>query len=144
MQSARRSTDDLSLESIPRALPIQTYRDGLTHAVSAIGLDEKSEVLAVASEKTLVVTDMITQRVKRRFQGHVGRINAVAVSQGAETFLSASYDATVRIWDGRATSSYEPIQTLKDAKDSVTAVQVDQRDPGRTRRGPARPGGVAE
>lgn len=113
-------------ESLPRALPIQVYADGITHPVSAVFVDVDASTLATASDKTLVLTDVVTQRVKRRFQGHVGKINAVANSLSAETWLSASYDATVRIWDGR--SSYTPIQILKDAKDSVTDVHVVQNN----------------
>jgi hypothetical protein len=45
--------------------------------------------------------DVVTKQVKRRFQGHVGCINAVAISDKSETYLSASYDATVRR-DGRS------------------------------------------
>lgn len=119
--------DTTPLELLPRALPIQIYKDGITHPVSAVATDEQSTTLALSSDKTLVVTDIVTQRVKRRLQGHLGRINAIAISQGCETFLTASYDATVRIWDGRS-RSHEPIQILKDARDSVTDVHVDQKD----------------
>jgi mitogen-activated protein kinase organizer 1 len=115
------------VEALPRALPIQTYADGLTHPVTAVAVDKESTTLLAASDKTLVVTDVVTQQVKRRFQGHVGCINAVAISEKSETYLSASYDATVRIWDGRS-RSYEPIQILKQAKDSVTNVHVVQDD----------------
>lgn len=117
---------NVPLNSIPRALPIQVYTDGHTHPISAIGLDNQSTTLVSASETTLVVTDVVTKQVKRRLQGHAGRINAVAISKGCETYLSASYDATVRIWDGRS-RNYEPIQILKDAKDSVTDVHVVQK-----------------
>lgn len=72
-------------------------------------------------------TDVVTGQAKRRFQGHFGRINSVAIGRGAELFLSASYDATVRIWDGRS-HSREPIQILKEAKDSVTDVRAVQDD----------------
>jgi mitogen-activated protein kinase organizer 1 len=117
----------IPVDALPRALPIQTYADGLTHPVTAIAVDKESTTLLAASDKTLVVTDVVTQQVKRRFQGHVGCINAVAISDKSETYLSASYDATVRIWDGRS-RSYEPIQILKEAKDSVTNVHVVQDD----------------
>jgi mitogen-activated protein kinase organizer 1 len=119
--------DAVPVESLPRALPIQTYADGLTHPVTAVAVDKESTTLLAASDKTLVVTDVVTQQVKRRFQGHDGCINAVAISDKSETYLSASYDATVRIWDGRS-RSYEPIQILKEAKDSVTNVHVVQDD----------------
>ena len=110
--------DDIPIEILPRALPIQVYQDGYTHPISAIAVDETT--LACGSDKTVVITDVITQQAKRRFR-HDGRVNAVAMGPG--TYLSGSYDATVRIWDGRS-RSYEPIQTLKEAKDSVTDVHV--------------------
>jgi mitogen-activated protein kinase organizer 1 len=103
------------------------YEDGITHPISALAIDEKSTTIASASEKTVVVSDVVTKQAKRRLQGHSGRVNAVAISTDSETFLSASYDATVRIWDGRS-RSYEPIQILKEAKDSVTDVHVVQND----------------
>jgi len=66
---------------------------------------------------------VITKKLKRRFHGHTSRINSVACSSGAETFLSASYDGTVRIWDGRSWNK-EPIQILSEARDSVSCVRV--------------------
>lgn len=117
--------DAVPQESLARALPIQTYSKGYSHPISALALDPSSTTLAAASNQTLVITDVVTQQVKRRFQGHAARINAVDVSNGCETYLSASYDATVKIWDGRS-HSWEPIMTLKDAKDSVTDLHVVQ------------------
>lgn len=117
------------LEDIPHALPIQTYADGYTYPISAIDLDDTSATLIAASDKTLVVTDVITQKLKRRFQGHTGRINSVSCSSTGSTFLSASYDGTVRIFDGRSFHS-EPIQILSEAKDSVSCVKVFQKEDG--------------
>lgn len=54
-------------------------------------------------------------------------INAVAAAKHAEAYLSASYDGTVAIWDGRS-SDTRPIQVLKEAKDSVTDVVVVQNE----------------
>lgn len=118
-----------SLEEIPHALPIQTYTDGYTYPISAIDLDDTSTTLIAGSDKTLVVTDVITRKLKRRFQGHTGRINSVSCSSTGSTFLSASYDGTVRIFDGRSFNS-EPIQILSDAKDSVSCVKVFQKEEG--------------
>ena len=116
--------DDIPMEALPRALPIQVYQDGYTHPIAAIAVDETT--LACGSDKTLVITDVVTQQAKRRFR-HDGRVNAVAIGRNSDTYLSASYDTTVRIWDGRS-RSYQPIQTLKEAKDSVTDVHVVQTD----------------
>ncbi|GKY95527.1 hypothetical protein MPSEU_000514300 [Mayamaea pseudoterrestris] len=110
---------------LPQALPVQTYRDGMAHPVSALAIhDENSACLLAASDKTLVLYDVLSTKPLRRFQGqHFGRINAVAFGPSANTYMSASYDAMVKIWDGRSRSN-EPIQTLKDAKDSVTDLHV--------------------
>jgi mitogen-activated protein kinase organizer 1 len=122
-----------SVGSLPRALPIQKYTEGFTHPISAIAVGEDDNIqhnqqwLLSASDKSAVLTDIVSGQAVRRFLGHTGRINSVTFSQGAETYLTASYDATVRIWDGRNRSSYEPIQVLKEAKDSVTAVDTVQR-----------------
>jgi mitogen-activated protein kinase organizer 1 len=117
----------IRMQSLPHSLPIQVYGDGVTHPVSAIAIDEQSTTILTGSEKTLVVHDVVTGQSQRRLQGHVGRINAVAINRDAQIYLSASYDATVRIWDGRS-RSFEPIQILKEAKDSVTAVHFVQSD----------------
>jgi len=43
------------LHLLPRALPIQTYKDGYAHPISAVAVDGASTVLLAASDKTLVV-----------------------------------------------------------------------------------------
>ena len=115
----------LQVHSIPQALPVQTYTDGMAHPVAALTVHEDDPAsLLAASDKTLVLYDVVTAKPLRRLQGqHYGRINAVAFGPFAQTFLSASYDATVKIWDGRSRTN-EPIQTLKEAKDSVTDIHV--------------------
>ena len=121
------SSADIRLDELPRAMPIQTYTGGLTHPVSAVAVVESSEtqqLLLAACDKALVVMDLVTNQVVRRFQGHVGRINAVDAAPHAEAYVSGGYDGTVCIWDGRSSRDYKPIQVLKDAKDSVTDLYV--------------------
>lgn len=132
--NATLSAKDLSigtdLDSIPPALPIQEYSDGHTHPISAIDIDDSSTTLLSTSDKSLIVTDVLTRKLKRRFQGHTGRINSVTCSSGGSVLLSGSYDGTVRIWDGRSFSS-NPVQVLSDASDSVSCVKVLQdKTPG--------------
>lgn len=115
------------ISSLPHALPIQSYEDGHNYPVSAIDIDYSSTTLVSASDKNVIVTDVITRKMKRRFQGHTGRVNSVSCSKDGSVIISASYDGSVRIWDGRSFSS-TPIQVLSDAKDSVSCVKIINDD----------------
>ena len=125
---------DVPVEDLPRSLCIQTYHEGITHEVSALALDTSCHTLVSSCDKSLVIHDVVSGQCQRRLGGgsggsHTGRINAVALGPHAETYISASYDATVKIWDARNWRSIDPIQSLKDAKDSVTDVHIDRISP---------------
>ena len=111
--------------SLPHVFLVSSYTDGITHPVSAVSYEEESSQVMAASGKTLVVSDLATSRTKRRLQGHMATINDVVSNENV--ILTASYDATVRIWDARSRSP-EPIQVLSEATDSVVAVAIDTRN----------------
>jgi mitogen-activated protein kinase organizer 1 len=116
---------DVDFGDLPPALEIQTYVSGYSYDVSAVCVTEEQQTLLAASGKVLVVTDLVTKQLKRKLQQHhTGRINAIAAPPGGEVYLTASYDSTVAIWDGRSWNSKKPIQILKEAKDSVTDIHV--------------------
>mmetsp|Transcript_16030 Transcript_16030/g.44328 ORF Transcript_16030/g.44328 Transcript_16030/m.44328 type:complete len:401 (-) Transcript_16030:589-1791(-) len=132
IRGRREVENKTAFQNIPPALNIQTYSGGLTHEVSALCVtatsSSSSQTLLAASHQTLVVTDLVSNQVKRRLgqNHHTGRINAVAATRyGGEAYLTGSYDATVAIWDGRSRDN-KPLQVLNDAKDSVTTVCVRQ------------------
>mmetsp|Transcript_9238 Transcript_9238/g.15363 ORF Transcript_9238/g.15363 Transcript_9238/m.15363 type:complete len:310 (+) Transcript_9238:41-970(+) len=113
----------LRLDAKSEALPMHIYADGHMHAVSAVASHDVTMVSS--SNKSLVVTDMVTAKVKHRIsQSHTGPINNVDVRQEA-IFLSASYDGTCKLWDARNLNRQTPIQICDEAKDSVTCVQLD-------------------
>ncbi len=131
--SRKQRNNHTAFQELPPALNIQTYTKGFTHDISALCLanapgNEGSQTLLAASNQSLVVTDLVSNRVQRKLgqSHHTGRINAVASANHGEAYLTASYDATVAIWDGRS-KDYKPIQILKEAKDSVTSVLVRQQ-----------------
>jgi mitogen-activated protein kinase organizer 1 len=67
---------------------------------------------------------LVTAQVKQKWWGHLARIEYVACIGGGDAddvFASASYDATVRLWDSRSKSK-DPLMILEDAKDAVTCV----------------------
>ena len=105
---------------------MQTY--SLTHSVADIAVDDASNTGAAASlicatGQMVTWTDVVTLSCQRKWREHTARVNAVAVV-APQVAISASYDATVRIWDMRSRSTAS-IQVLKEAKDSVTSVLVD-------------------
>ena len=113
------------IEFLPKCLPIQTYFKGHSHPIHAISVNDDSTTLLSSSDRTLIVTDIVSTNNIRRLQGHSSRINSVTSSSSGELYLSASYDGTVRIWDGKSHSK-DPVQILSDANDSVTTVLLDQ------------------
>lgn len=72
--------------------------------------------------------DVATAQTLRRFshhsEGHVGRVNCVAVG-GADDALvvSGGFDTTVRVWDSKQPGA-RPVQVLDDARDAISAVVV--------------------
>lgn len=113
----------MPVSCLPRALPIQVYEDGIRHSPTALAVNEDSTRILVASDKSAVLLDSIAAKVLRQWHGHTAVINSVAVA--ADVLVTASYDASVCLWDGRS-NNHRPIQTLKEAKDSVTAVHILQ------------------
>lgn len=114
-----------AMKNIGRALPIQIYSDGHTHGIDAIDSDDSSTTLLSSSGKNLIVTDVISRKLKHRIQGHYGRINAVACSSNGSVFLSGSYDGSVRLYDGKSYTS-KPIQILNEATDSISSIDLLQ------------------
>ena len=123
------SGNDVAVSNLPRALPIQTYEDGIRYTPTALYINNDSTRILIGSDKTAVLIDCITKKVLRQFHHHTAVINSVSMVMLSTTgvdqvYATASYDATVCLWDARSSNTYRPIQVLKDAKDSVTAVDV--------------------
>ena len=119
--------DDIAVSNLPRALPIQVYEDGIRYTPAALHINNDSTRILIGSDKTAVLIDCITKKVLRQFHNHTAVINSVSIFMSSGTdqvYATASYDATVCLWDARSSNTYRPIQVLKDAKDSVTVVDI--------------------
>ncbi len=84
---------------------------------------DNGKMLSGSADKHVFVWDVASGAVERKLRGHTGRVNCVRVNPETTVCVSGAYDATVRCWDLRS-NSFEPMQTLDDAKDSVSAVVV--------------------
>jgi mitogen-activated protein kinase organizer 1 len=111
-------------QQIPHALPIQSYVGLHAYPITSLALDASSVTLLSSSEKTVGVSNLLTGQLIRKLRAHDGRINSITCSPDATIIVSGSYDTTVKVWDGRTRSS-DPLQTFKDAKDSISKVMVD-------------------
>lgn len=113
-------------EQLPYALCLQRYTDGYTHPITSISTDLASQTLIASSHKALVVTDILTQKLYKRFLGHDGTISCTSCFTHP-IYLSGSTDTTVRIWDGRSWSN-NPIMILNDATDSISTVLINDHE----------------
>ena len=78
-------------------------------------------------DKQVFYWDVLEGVTLRRFSAHLQRVNAVAMNFDGSVVASGSFDTKVHLWDCRSLG-YQPIQTLKDAKDSISSIQIVQHE----------------
>ena len=78
-------------------------------------------------DRAVFLWDVPSGRVTRRLAAHTQRVNAVAYNADGSVVVSGGYDTHVCCWDCRSRSA-APIQTLRDATDSVSSVAVGEAD----------------
>lgn len=76
-----------------------------------------------SSDKSIMLWDIMSGRVVRRFTGHHQRVNGVDFNDDSSVVASASYDATVKMWDCKSQSRL-PIQTFSEFGDSVECLII--------------------
>ncbi|KAK7754153.1 hypothetical protein SLS62_003730 [Diatrype stigma] len=135
--------------AIPEGRLIQTYAAHGYEVLSLCISSSNAKFASCGGDRLVFLWDVSTAQTIRRFGGsggssnstqggHTARINCVTFggalfsstsspddsSSGDESLLiSGSLDASVRIWDVRAHGgAHRPVQTLSEARDSVTSV----------------------
>ncbi|KAJ1507376.1 WD repeat-containing protein 83 [Coelomomyces lativittatus] len=85
--------------------------------------NDSTKFVSCGGDKAVFVWDIHQSQPIKRFHGHQHRINAVALNEEGNVVASGSYDATVKLWDMKSNDK-SPIQTLTDAKDSITSLSI--------------------
>ncbi|KAK3945184.1 putative mitogen-activated protein kinase [Diplogelasinospora grovesii] len=126
---------------IPEGRLIQKYEGHGYEVLSVSVSQDNSRFVSSGGDRAVFLWDVSTAQTIRRFggdgingHGHTGggrRVNAVCFAgQDDSVVVSGGLDATVRIWDTKSNNSHKPIQTLSDAKDSITSLVAVPPDEG--------------
>ncbi|XP_065833950.1 WD repeat domain-containing protein 83-like [Oscarella lobularis] len=106
-----------------RGTIIKTYTGHGREVLDAAAARDNARIATCGADKLIRLFDVSTGNVIRTFRGHMERINCLKFNEECTLLISGSYDATVRVWDLKS-RSFEPIQVIDDARDSVTSLQV--------------------
>ncbi|XP_053622534.1 WD repeat domain-containing protein 83 [Plodia interpunctella] len=106
-----------------RQLLLKTYGGHANEVLDAAGSCDSSFIISGSADKSVILWDVTTGQPVRRYRGHAGSITCVKFNEESTMALSGSIDNSVAFWDV-VSRRQEPVQVLKDAKDTITSIQV--------------------
>lgn len=113
----------------PYTLPIQTYTGAHIYEVLTLSVSsDNSRFLSGGGDKSVFIWDVASGKILRRLGGgpggHNGKIESVGFGgEDDAVVVSASYDASVRLWDTKAQGN-RPMMVLTEGRDSITDISV--------------------
>ncbi|KAJ8930386.1 hypothetical protein NQ314_016813 [Rhamnusium bicolor] len=121
------SDKKLKLWNPYRSLLLKTYGGHGNEVLDACGSCDSSQIVSCSSDKSVIIWDVSTGQPLRRLRGHAATVSCVKYNEESTIVVSGSFDNTVMCWDIKSRSQ-NPIQTLKDAKDCITSLQVTDHE----------------
>lgn len=121
------SDKKLKLWNPYRNLLLKTYGGHGNEVLDACGSCDSSQIVSCSSDKSVILWDVTTGQPLRRLRGHAATVSCVKYNEESTVVVSGSLDNMVMCWDVKSRQQ-TPIQTLKDAKDCVTSVQVTDHE----------------
>lgn len=113
------------LSQAKRGLVLAKYLGHTADILTVTPSSDHKNIFSSGIEKYIFMWDVSSSRIVRKLPGHSGNVNTLCLfPQTDDIIASGSYDSTIRVWDLRA-SNRHPIQTMKDAKDSVSSISLD-------------------
>ncbi|XP_068083763.1 WD repeat domain-containing protein 83 isoform X2 [Anabrus simplex] len=87
----------------------------------------RSQIVSCGKDKNVILWDVSTGKILRTYHGHASSVTCVQFNEESSVAVSGSQDNTVMCWDVKSRRR-EPIQVLKDAKDTITSLQVTDHE----------------
>ncbi|PSN50744.1 WD repeat domain-containing protein 83 [Blattella germanica] len=113
----------LKLWNPHKALPLKTYSGHGSEVLNACSSCDNSQIVSCGRDKLVIMWDVSSGAPLRRFRGHSSQVTCVRYNEESTVAISGSHDNTVMCWDVRSRNN-TPIQVMRDAKDSVTSLEV--------------------
>lgn len=98
--------------------PLVTLYDSAWVVKSAVLSPDGLSLLTISSDVQARLWDVQTRECVKKFEGHTGSLNALAMNSHGQYFVTGSDDATVRLWDIKKEKSV----ILQGHTDPITAV----------------------
>lgn len=105
------------------AIKLKVYQGHGQAVHDALPSHDNFHLASGSADRCSFYWDVATGSILRRFRGHDSTVNAVKFNKNSSILLSGGNDSTVRILDLKS-RSYEPVQILDDAKDSITSIDI--------------------
>lgn len=106
-----------------KGLLLKTYKGHSADVIDCHSNHDNSQLASCSNDRSLIVWDVESGKILRRFR-NLAPLNNVCYGHESTTVAISSIDGIVRIYDLRAVNAWEPIQTLTEAKDSVTCCKI--------------------
>ncbi|CAG9790469.1 unnamed protein product [Diatraea saccharalis] len=110
-----------------RELLLKTYGGHANEVLDAAGSCDSSHIVSCSSDKSVILWDVTTGQPIRRYRGHASSVTCVKFNEESSLAVSGSVDNTVAFWD-IVSRRQEPVQVLKDAKDTITSIQITDHE----------------
>jgi mitogen-activated protein kinase organizer 1 len=110
-----------------KGIHIKTYQGHGYEVLDVAVSNDNNQLASCGGDRQIFLWDVASGQIVRRFRGHEARVNCVAWNEDCSVLVSGSYDKMVHLWDCRS-RSYTPIQTLNEAKDSVSALFITDHE----------------
>lgn len=105
-------------------LLLKTYGGHADEVTDVAGSCDSCHIVTASLDKSIIYWDVATGQQLRRLRVHAGGVKCVRFNEDSSVAFSGSRDNTVMCWDIR-TRKLEPVQTMKEAKDCITSIVVD-------------------